>query len=290
MYAGDDVLLQYRHGDVSFKPYVKELFTADGLNVLLDSPPDHIHHRGLMFAIGVDGVSYWLEYAGALPSNVEQRPGKQVHQSFSDVAVTEADGLSWGRFTESLQWVSLRDNKPALVEQRRVAATRVPASGANLLTWECRLAPAPGKDSVSLTGSHYYGLGMRFIRSMDAVGEFRDADGKPGTIFRGEERLIRSNWCAYTVKVGGKDVTAAMFGYPDNPRGLTTWFTMAKPFAYLSATLALHEEPLKVEARKPLSLRYGVVLWDRPVSSEEIDALYSKWVAMVGKEAVRAKP
>jgi len=270
--AGDDVLLQYRYGDVTFKPYVKELFTPSGLNVLLDSPADHVHHHALMFAVGVDGVTYWEEHSGA---------GKQVHQGFSDVAVTDADGLSWGRFAESLQWVSPSDNKPVLVERRRVAATRLASSGATLLTWGCELAPAPGKDSVVLTGAHYYGLGLRFIRAMDATGEFRNPDGKPGTVFRGEERLVRSNWCAYTARADGKDVTVAMFGHPDNVRHPTTWFMMAKPFAYLAATLGLHETPLEVVAGKPLSLRYGVALWDGRVESAQIDKLYKRWVAMV---------
>ena len=49
---------------------------------------------------------------------------------------------------------------------------------------------------------------------------------------------------------------------------------MAKPFAYLSATLGLHETPLKVAQGKPLKLRYAVVLWDRPVDPEEIEKLY----------------
>ena len=43
------------------KPYVKELFTPAGVQVLLDSPADHIHHRGLMFAVAIDGVNFWEE-------------------------------------------------------------------------------------------------------------------------------------------------------------------------------------------------------------------------------------
>jgi len=278
--AGDDVLLLYRYGDVPFKPYVKELFTPSGLNVLLDSPADHIHHHALMFAVAVDGVTYWAEYAGAPPTDVNARPGKQEHQRFPDVAVVEAGGLSWGRFAESVRWVSPRDNRPALNERRAVAATRLSEPATILLTWQCELAVPAGKESVILSGSHYYGLGLRFIRAMDADGTFRNPDGKPGTVFRGDERLVRSNWCAYTARTDGKDVTVAMFGHPDNARHPTTWFTMARPFAYLSATLGLHETPLKVAAGKPLSLCYGVALWDGRVESARIDKLYQRWVAI----------
>ena len=99
---------------------------------------------------------------------------------------------------------------------------------------------------MTLSGSHYFGLGMRFVRSMDG-GEFFNADGKEGTIFRGEERLVRSNWCAYTAAIDGKPVTVAMLGHPDNPRHPTTWFTMAKPFAYLSGDA---ESPRGAAARR----------------------------------------
>jgi hypothetical protein len=130
------------------------------------------------------------------------------------------------------------------------------------------------KQSVALTGSHYFGLGMRLPRSMDETGKFLNADGKEGTVFRGEERLVQSNWCAYQVTADGKPVTIAMFG-PSRPAGLTTWFTMAKPFAYMSATLRLHERPL--ELRTSLRLRYGVAIWDRHLLPVQINAFYREW-------------
>ena len=115
---------------------------------------------------------------------------------------------------------------------------------------------------------------------MDATGEFRNPDNAPGVIFRGEECLTRSRWCAYTAQANGKTVTVAMFDHPDNPRHPATWFTMARPFAYLSATLRLHEEPLKLVSGKPLTLRYGVALWDGRPETAQIDELYRQWVAM----------
>jgi hypothetical protein len=120
---------------------------------------------------------------------------------------------------------------------------------------------------------------MRFIKSMDKVGRHRNADGKPGTVFRGDERLVRSTWCAYTADANGKLVTVAMFGHPDNPRHPATWFTMTKPFAYLSATMKLHEEPLKIVSGKPLVLRYAVALWDGRVKTDQINQLYKRWSA-----------
>jgi hypothetical protein len=74
-------------------------------------------------------------------------------------------------------------------------------------------------------------------------------------------------------------VTVAMFDHPDNPRHPATWFTMAKPFAYLSATMRLHEEPLKIVGSQSLVLCYGVALWDGRPETAQIDDLYDLWVA-----------
>lgn len=281
IHTGSAPLLRYRYGDVPFKPYVKELFTPGGINVLLDSPADHVHHHGLMFACDVNGVDFWGETAGQVPL------GKQGHERFRDVGVVGPQGCRWACFAETVHWGSSRGNESSLLEQRTITAGRIEKPAATFLTWNCELAAAGGKKSVLLSGSHYHGLGMRFIRSMDADGEFRNPDNDPGVVFRGEERLLRSRWCAYTAKADGKLVTVAMFDHPDNPRHPATWFTMAKPFAYLSATMRLHEEPLKVLAGKPLVLCYGVTLWDGRPETAQIDELYNLWVAtqpMVGSK------
>ena len=281
--AGEAPVLQYRYGDVPFKPYIKELFAPAGVNVLLDAPPDHLHHHALMFACAVNNVDFWGEAVGPVDGHFERLPGKQVHKDltvtkrFSGVA---SEVPSRPPFGEVLQWSRQGEKEPLLTEHRSIMVRRSGKPEATLVTWESRLMVPDGKESATLGGSHYHGLGMRFIRSMDNDGEFRNPDNDPGVIFRGEERLLRSRWCAYTAKADGKPVTVAMFDHPGNPRHPATWFTMAKPFAYLSATMRLHEEPLKVLAGKPLMLRYGVALWDGRVETSQIDELYKQWVAM----------
>ena len=80
-----------------------------------------------------------------------------------------------------------------------------------------------------------------------------------------------------------KDVTVAMFDHPKNARHPATWFTMHKPFAYLSATLGLHEKPLEID-KKGLNVCYGVALWDGKVSKERIEKLYKKWIKQISKD------
>ena len=267
---GDRLLLRYRYENVPFKPCVQQLFSPAGVNILRDSPHDHKHHHALMFAVTVDGVNFWEE---------NKAPGRQLHVPDIDAKAEQHNGSSWASLSEHLHWLNPRTEELLLKEQRTLKVRQLASPQATLLSWQSRLELPDGKESATLTGSHYHGLGMRFVKSMDTGGRFTNADGKPGVVFRGEERLLRSTWCAYTSKVEGKPVTVAMFDHPDNPRHPATWFTMTKPFAYLSATLNLHKEPLKLTPEKPLLLRYAVAIWDGPVEASQIDELYKHWTA-----------
>ncbi len=281
--VGSSPLLQYRYGEVPFKPYIKELRTPSGINVLLDAPPDHLHHHGLMFACAVDNVDFWGEAVGSTDGHFESVPGRQRQHAFDGAGVGGPEWYRVGRFGQHLSWVSGPGDKTLLYEDRTITVGHMGKPKATVLTWLSHLWGPKDAESVVLSGSHYHGLGLRFVRSMDGAGEFRNADNDPGVIFRGEERLTRSKWCAYTAQADGKTVTVAMFDHPENPRHPATWFTMAKPFAYLSATWRLHEEPLKLLRDGHLEFFYGVALWDGRPETEQIDNLYVQWVGMVGR-------
>ncbi|MHC4461362.1 MAG: DUF6807 family protein [Planctomycetota bacterium] len=278
VYAGENLLLRYPYKNVPFKPYVQQLFSPASVNILRDAPADHLHHHALMFAVKVDGVNFWEE---------TQTAGRQAHQSFTNTRTDVATDVENDKrhdtreasFTELIDWIKPGSQELLLKEHRTIEVSQGTDLGATVLTWQSKFEVPAGKKSATLTGAHYHGLGMRFVKSMDKVGRFRNADGKPGTVFRGDERLVRSTWCAYTADANGKPVTVAMFDHPGNPRHPATWFTMTKPFAYLSATVKLHKEPLKVLPDKPLTLRYAVALWDGRVKTDQINQLYKRWSA-----------
>ena len=256
---GERTVLQYRYTDVPFKPYVRALYSPNGLNVLLDAPSDHLHHHGLMFAVGIDDVHFWAEDA---------RAGKQMHTNTSvDVREDRA------AFSALLPWHI--GSKVLAREHRRIAVLHPPPElPTSLITWWTSLTP---DTEATLVGNHYYGLGMRFAASMDRTGTFINAAGTEGEVFRGDERLTQANWCAYTAEVDAKPVTVAMFDHPKNARPVT-WFTMKSPCAYLSATLRYHEQPLKLEHGKTLNLHYGVAVWDGRVDRAQIEQVYRYWL------------
>lgn len=247
------------------KPYVAELFSPAGVNLLRDSPVDHKHHHGLMFAVAVDGVNFWEESA---TSGIQKPTAPPL---LSQVKTKEA---TWQVLRQNLQWHSAQ-GEALLSEERVLATTRLGQPMATLVNWRSLLRLPPGKSSAQLTGSPYFGLGMRFVVSMDKDGRFFNADGQLGV--QGTNNA-RSAWCAYTAKVDGKPVTVAVFDWPKNVRHPATWFTMDQGFAYLSATLNLHKEPLKLQADRPLELRYGVAVWDGQMESATVEKLYRLWI------------
>jgi hypothetical protein len=270
-------VFRYCHAGASKKPYVDRLFSPAGVQVLRDSPHDHKHHHALMFATAVDGVDFWSETPGC---------GKQKPRSLDVINGGPPDGTQRAGFSEKLDWMGPRSSKPLLVESREVCELRdggldaLPTLGATLIEWRSSLQTPPGKRTVVLTGSHYFGLGIRFVQSMDADGRFFNADDKQGEIVRGDERLTPVKWCAYTAKADGKPVTVAIFDHPENLRYPAKMFTMSTPFAYLSATRNEWKEPITIKTGKPLDLRYGVAVWDGAVDKKTVEQLYQRWLKL----------
>jgi hypothetical protein len=264
---GGRTLAVYRFAENPAKPYLQQLFSPSGTNVLLDSPSDHKHHHGLMFAVAVDGVDFWSENATC---------GRQLFRGGEEPKVVTRHGVEWASGTERLDWVAPGTAKTLLRETRRISIGHFSQPDATLVAWICRLEPPADKKSVTLTGANYFGLGMRFVRSMDAAGPFVNANGKTGVE---GTNAARSAWCAYSASAEGKPVTVAVFDDPKNPRHPATWFTMDKPFAYVSATLDLSRQPLVIESGKPLELRYAVAVWDGKVEVRTIAEAYRRLTA-----------
>jgi hypothetical protein len=261
---GDKVVFQYRYVGVPFKPYADVVSTPKGINVVRDAPHDHLHHHALMFAIKVDGVNFWEEH---------DAPGIQAHRALQRTLGQTGDSVSFG---ERVDWLHNATREVLLQEQRSITVDAT--KDVTLVTWRGQFTLPEGKEQAELTGSHYHGLGMRFLESMDKDGEFRNSADAEGQVFRGTEKLVDgAGWCAYTAKADGEIVTIAMFDDPDNPRPVT-WFTMTDHFAYLSATLRYHEQPLTVKAGENVNLRYGVAVWDGKASDKKIAQAYQAWL------------
>lgn len=276
VYDGKRVVLRYRHSGAPMKPYADQLFSPAGVQILRDSPQDHVHHHGLMYAVTIDGVNFWEEVGGKF--------GRQVPRSLRERPAAVVQDAEIAGFVEELDWVKPGEKTPLLLERRQVEVVKGANLDATLVEWRCRLETPPDKKSLQLTGKHYHGLGMRFVASMDRDGRFFNADNKPGKVVRGTEKLTPTRWCAYTAKADGKPVTVALLDHPENLRHPAHMFTMTKTFAYLAATLNEWQEPVIIAAGKPLELCYAVAVWDGETDAGTIERLYQRWLKMTATQ------
>jgi hypothetical protein len=262
-------VFRYRFAEVVAKPYVDQLFSPGGVQVLRDSPHDHKHHHALMFAVAVDGVNFWEEHGEAF--------GRQRQRSLGKPFSSTRDGVRRDGFVEELDWIAPAADKSLLIERREIDSLAMPDQGATLLEWRCQLQPPEGKAEAKLEGRHYFGLGLRFVESMDRDARVFYAEGKQSEPGPDKSTLTYARWCALTAKAEGKPVTVAVFDHPSNPRP-ARWFAKDGGFSYLSATLNLWKEPLVVRAGEPLKLRYAVAVWDGEVEPATIERLHRRWV------------
>lgn len=246
------------------KPYIAQLFAPGDKPVPLldDSPADHFHHHGLMFALGVDDTDFWAE--------------KGIDNAGRQEVVETAAAPSGDGFTQRLRWLAT-DSTPLLDESRRVRV-RVEGKGAasvHWLDWETTLTPAAGREAVRLSGAHYYGLGMRFAPAWANQGEFIRADAAtPPAV--GGEKVSPGDWCAVRSTIEGRPVTVLMVAHPANPRP-GEWFTMSKPFCYLSATLNLKNEPFTLAKDQTWTLRYGIAVLSISANHSRLANLAAAW-------------
>lgn len=258
---GQRQVLEYVFREGQYKPYVLQLFTPAGLNLLRDGAPDHLHHHGLMFGMEVEGINFWEE---------GQSPGRQVHKNIKPSATG---------FVESIDWIDQGQKQVLLSEERQIEVD-VSTDLTTLIFWKSKFTLASNRPTAKLSGTDYKGLGMRFIPSMDRSGTFMCGKTQFGQANIGDKQLIQAPWCAYTAEVNSKPVTVAMFSHPSNIRP-ATWFLMMSPYVLFSATLSLNTTPIALSRDQPMILRYGIAVWDGKPSSDQIEELYKNWFVKV---------
>jgi len=269
---GDQPLLVYRFGADLPKPSVSSLRTLAGHEMLLYSPADHAHHRGLMFALG--NVAF-ADAAADEPYLIfwgeEGEPNHLGHIATTELEANVEDN---GVVLQSTnEWRRNSDDALVLTELRRITV-HPPTKEGYLLTWESDLTA--GARDLMFGGTpgaavSYYGLGLRVAPDMDR-GLITDANGKSGPA---DVNGDNATWCAYISPVEPAR-GFAMFDHPQNPRHPTGWFAMNDGFGYITASLVAHE-PYPLKAGETVKLRYGLFVFDGQPSAETIAAQFTAW-------------
>jgi hypothetical protein len=271
-------VLVYSSAPQKFKPYVQELYTLRGNNVLRDAPHDHLHHHALMYGIKVNGINFWEETSG---SGVE----KVIETGQPVLGSRQINGqtLPQARLSQVLHWVAPQDaflpnNAPValLVERRTLILTLNPAHEEVALEWRSQFEVGPKTNTVTLTGANYHGLGMRYLSELDPLAVHSLAGTRPD-LSNNRQDVSPAPWAAVSFSAPGPPATIALAGHPANVRGDAAYFSMLTPFAYLSATQALDQEPLSYRAGDKFELNYLVLLYPDRQPSETLRKRIESW-------------
>lgn len=267
-------LLVYSFAPQKFKSYVKELCTLAGDNILRDAPHDHLHHHALMYAIKVNGINFWEEVPGC---GVE----KPIQTAAPDLG-TDSHDHPQAIIRQTLHWLApqdafLPDTTAAalLIERRTLTLTVDEAAREVALHWQSAFKVGTKTNQVTLTGANYHGLGIRFLQELDPVARHLNSGGAPE--LKGRQDVSRHQWGSVSFDRPGKPATIVLFGHPGNPRGDAWFFTMREPFAYLSATQNLDQEPLVYRSGETFELNYLVTLYPEIKSPDAINARGQQW-------------
>jgi hypothetical protein len=268
-------LLVYAFATNQFKPYVRELYTLRGENVLRDSPPDHQHHHGVMYAVYVNGINFWEE---------RDAPGIEKHVELPlHTARIDANGTPVGSFTEIIHWLA-PTNKTAhdtlavalLIEQRTLTVTVDEKNQEVALRWDSAFQVGSNAGKVRMHGPNYDGLGLRLPESFNHVAKFQNSADQP-YIGPNTQNVIAARWSSVSGVMDGREVMLVLCGRPDNARGDGFFFSMLDPFAYLSATQGVDKEPLEYSAGDKFSLSYLLTVYSENKPPEFVRRRCELW-------------
>jgi hypothetical protein len=252
--CGRTTLLEYRYSASRPKPYIHPLCLADGRPVTIDSPKDHVHHRGLMVAWSVvNGIDFWGETNPA-------RHGQIVHQWFEQIRERPEVEI-----VEINHWIA--EGKLLLTERRSIRVPKPLPEGVwvELIT-ELK---APSEPVKLAAGEHVYdGLGIRFIPAMDG-GEVLNSNGT-ATIEKANGEA--ATWCAYY----GAGACVAFFDHPSNPRHPNPFFVMNKAFGYMSAAPTFREV-YDLAVNQSIRFHWGVLAFSGEPKMETLQRRFQTW-------------
>ncbi len=271
VHIGDTPVAEYvfQHKQV-LRPYFRHLRTLSGVRVTRNDPPiagvdldDHpTYHPGLWMAFGdLDGADFWRNKARVVHSRfIEQPRGDAGRGSFAAENVYRADG------------------KDICTEECRIAIEVVPQG--YLLKWTSTFRPSG--DEFAFGDQEEMGLGVRVATPL--------AVKKGGQILNSDDRKNekeawgrQADWCTYGGTIDGHPCGVALMPHPDNFR--RSWFhardyglLLANPFGRNAFTQG---EPSRVVVKRgePLTLRFGVLVYDAPAGDPiDIAAAYRAYV------------
>jgi len=289
-------------------PVLFPLRTAQGTIVTrgfpLDPRPgervDHPHHAGFWLNYGnVNGVDFWNNSV-ALPPEQQRKMGTVMHRRI----VHATGGTDRGELEVEMDWM-MPDNRPVLRENTRL----IIQTGPNLRTVD-RITALTALDQQVVFHDDKEGmLGLRVRRELEQPSNeslvFTDASGRPTPVkvmdntgvtglYRSSEGKTgdavwgtRARWTMLTGTVGQEAVTLAILDHPQNPGFPTYWHARgyglfaANPLGQEIFSNGKEKLNLTLQPKQSVTFRYRLLILDGPVTPEQVEAQYHRFVGEV---------
>jgi hypothetical protein len=270
----------------------------------LDARPgervDHPHHVGFWLNYGnVNGVDFWNS-SSALPPEQQAKMG-----SISQRRIIRAkSGKERGELEVEMEWI-MPDGQPIL----RETTTFVFHAGLNLRAVD-RITTLTALDKRVVFADNKEGmLGMRVRRELEQPSNeplvFTDASGRPTDVkvldntgvsgsYRSSEGKVgdavwgtRGRWTMLTGKVVQEPVTLAILDHPKNPGFPTYWHARgyglfaANPLGQDVFSNGKEKLNLTLEPKQSVTFCYGLLILSGPVSPDQVEKEYSRFVKEV---------
>ncbi len=237
-----------------FKPHFRTLNTPAGHNVVIVSPGDHRHHKGLMYALRCTDLNFWEEDPG---------PECGVQETISLQPATNG-------IRQELLWHGLEGGRETYRESREIRVVEDPALSAFRWQWSTRRVALRDHTLIQSQWSmrlpdgrliNYHGLGIRLPWMWCFPGEWTGGvriDGQPveaiaaaGTT--GPEvafvGMIDGQWDQTYAKV----TLRQQHGF--------TWYVLRGDFPYLAVGPS-NAGPIEVTAGQRFEEHYEVIVSD----------------------------
>ena len=177
--TGGQLCGTYHYEDM-FKSFFRGLYTPGGKDVLACPPPEHLHHKGLLFGLCTSAANFWEEDEFNEPDNNRLPIGKQ---QTTTLELLSGDGIG---FTQTVLWET--DTEGIFNETRKISVREEPES--YVWTWQTKLIALRdvqimksvwGLPNYCSSQFGYCGLGLRLASDLFQDGEIVPAGTKCGS-------------------------------------------------------------------------------------------------------------
>ncbi len=263
-----NVVWQFNYGPELNVPYFHPVATIDGQVLTCDQPADHAWHHGVWFSWKyINNVNYW-EHAG--------RTGKPVGRTdWTVVRVTTNDDGS-ATIVLTLRYRPANESRVVLAEDRQIKVSAPDSDGSYVMDWTCKFTA--GETVVKLdrtppkekSWGGYAGLSIRFAKELT---DRQTHDTKGLVEFKvGNRHRERAVAMDYSGRIEHSLVGVALLDHVDNPRYPTRWYAIRDPvMSYINAAL-LNDEPLTLQRKEVMNLRYRVIVHPNRWRAEQLQA------------------